>query len=169
MSTNRRWSDWAGMSSRFASAPWELRAFAVFSLATTLIGYGLPVLGPKAVWEAILPFTGWLPALGYGFSLWFTAALIFSECSERSRWPRTIMRWGIILMLIVHIWSGYTGQKLSGGNDFGNPYLIVSPWRFVWTQIVPALWIVVLLSPRIRRFTQQSNAAQTPSSVPDSQ
>lgn len=155
MITNLRWNDRAGFAARFSSAPLELRAFAIFSLATTLIGYGLPMLGPKAIWESIMPFTGWSPALGYSFSLYFIAALIFSERTERNRYPRKGMRWGIILLLACHIWAGYQAQATSVANDFGNPYLIVSPWRFLWTEVVPALWIGVLLNPRVTKFTEQ--------------
>ena len=165
MKTELHWNDWAGLAARFDSAPWELRAFAAFSLATTLVGYGLPVLGPKALWETIVPFTGWTPALGYSFSLYFIGALIFLDRTKHNRLRRVGMRWAIILLLAVHIWSGHVGQKLSALNDFGNPYLIVSPWRFIWTQVVPAFWILVLLLPRVKKFTEQSDESQPPSPV----
>lgn len=156
MNTKLRWNDWAGLSARFASAPWELRAFAVFSLIITLVGYTLPVLGPKKLWEAIIPFTGWSPGANYGFFLFPTAAVIFGRPALRGRNPRNVLRWLSVLMLAIQIYFGEFQQRLGGLNDFGNPYLIVSPWRFVWTELVPAFWILVLVLPRMNKFVEES-------------
>ena len=38
------------------------------------------------------------------------------------------------------------------GNDYGNPYLTVSPWQPLWTLVLPAVWIAVLFSHRIKKF-----------------
>ncbi len=165
MNTKRSRNNWADIASRFSSAPLELRAFAVFSLAATLIGFGLPMLCPNELLEAILPFTGWLPTSGYCFSLCSTAVLIFGERTADRRKARIIQRWLIVFLLSMDILFGFLSQKISGGNDFGNPYLIVSPWRPIWTEVVPALWIAILLSPRVTKFIGQSDELHTPSPV----
>jgi hypothetical protein len=79
------------------------------------------------------------------FGLFFTFALVFSTS------PLWVLRLGIIAPLVLQIIFGLMMMAMSSANNFGNPYLTVSPWRPVWTVIIPALWIVLLLSPRISR------------------
>ena len=131
---------------RFSAAPLELRIFATFSVLITIFGLVLPILGPKHLWEVIVPFTGWNPALGYMFGLFFTFALVFSTS------PLWVLRLGSITPLAMQIIVGLLEMAKPHANNFHNPYLTVSPWRPVWTVIIPALWIVLLLSPRISRF-----------------
>ena len=131
---------------RFSAAPLELRVFATFSVLVTILGGVLPIFGPKHLWEAIVPLTGWTPSLGYMFGLFFTFALIHSKS------PPFALRFGIIAPLALQIIFGLLMMAMSSANNFGNPYLTVSPGRPVWTVIIPALWIALLLTPRISRF-----------------
>jgi hypothetical protein len=55
----------ANFYTRFLAAPPELKVFAIFSVVVTILGFALPVFGSKNLWEAIVPFTGWSPGLGY--------------------------------------------------------------------------------------------------------
>ena len=130
--------------SPFSAAPLELRVFAVFSTVVTVAGFVLTFLGPKRVSEAIIPFTGWSPNLGYLFGLYFVFALIFSR--------REALRLGVVGPLLVQIVFGLVDLSRSGRENYGNPYLTVSPWRPVWTMAVPAIWVLVLYSPRMRKF-----------------
>jgi hypothetical protein len=136
---------------RFLAAPLELKVFAIFSVVVSILGFALPVLGPKNLWEAIVPFTGWSPNLGYVFGLFFTFALIYTKL------PLWRLRFGIIAPLSLQIIFGLLFMDKLPANNFNNPYLTVSPWRPVWTVIIPALWIAILLSPRLRRFGKETN------------
>jgi hypothetical protein len=140
----------ANLFKRFSAAPLELRAYALFSVVVTILGNTLPSFGPRKIWEAIVPFTGWSPALGYMFGLFFTFALIYTKL------PLWRLRLGIIAPLALQIIFGLQIMAKQPANNFGNPYLTVSPWQPVWTVFIPALWIAILLSPRMRRFGAQS-------------
>ena len=140
---------------RFSAAPLELKIFAAFSVVVTILGGLLPIFGPKQLWEAVVPFTGWTPGLGYMFGLFFTFALIYLKS------PSFVLRFGIIAPLVLQIIFGLIMMAMSSAKNFGNPYLTVSPWRPVWTVIIPALWIAMLLSPRISRFGKAPDSSPT--------
>jgi hypothetical protein len=140
---------------KFSAAPPELRVFATFSVVVSILGFALPVCGPKHLWEAIVPFTGWSPSLGYVFGLFFTFALIYTK-SQLWR-----LRFGIIAPLALQIIFGLLVMAKPSANNFGNPYLTVSPWPPVWPVVIPALWIAMLLSPRMRRFGKGPDNSQT--------
>jgi len=131
---------------KFSAAPLELRVFTTFSVIVTILGCVLPIFGPKQLWEAVVPFTGWTPGLGYMFGLFFTFALIYMKS------PPWGLRFGIIAPLALQIVFGLLVMAKPSANNFGNPYLTVSPWQLVWTVVIPALWIAMLLSPRMNRF-----------------
>ena len=139
----------ANLFKRFLAAPLELKAYALFSVIVTILGIALPIVGPKKLWEAIVPFTGWSPALGYMFGLFFTFALIYIKS------PQSCLRFGIIAPLALQIIFGLFIQATHSVNSFNNPYLTVSPWQPVWTVAIPALWIAILLSPRMNRFGKE--------------
>ena len=132
---------------RFSAAPLELRIYAVFSILVTLLGIALPMVGPRKLWEAVVPFTGWSPALGYMFSLYFTLALIYTKI------PAWTLRIGVFAPLTLEILFGLRELSAAPTPNFGNPFLTVSPWRPVWTIVLPAIWMGVVLSPRITRFS----------------
>jgi len=136
---------------RFLAAPLELKAFAIFSVVVSILGFALPVFGPKNLWEAIVPFTGWSPNIGYVFGLFFTFALIYTHA------PLWRLRFGIIAPLALQISFGLLLMDKLPANNFSNPYLTVSPWRPVWTVVIPALWIAILLLPRMGRFGKEIN------------
>ena len=130
---------------RFQAAPLELRAYAIFSVMATLLGYGLPLIGPRRLWEALVPLVGWTPCLGYVFGLYFTFALIYTT------FPRYRLLLGVLAPLALQIAVGLSDLAKPPTPNFGNPFLTVSPWRPVWSIVVPAVWITILLSPRITR------------------
>ena len=135
------------IASRFRAAPLELQAFAVFSVAITVLELTLTFLGPKSVKEAIVPIAGWSACTGYMFSIYFIFSLILIPVSQ---WRR--MRFGVVAMLFIPMVFGIYDLFRLHGPDFGNPYLTVSPWQPLWTLGLPALWIAVLFSPRVKKF-----------------
>lgn len=124
--------------------------YAVFATVVTVLGYGLVFFGPKSLNDAVVPYTGWGAGNNYAFTLFFAFALIFVK-----RLPRRegiIWRFAIIAILLIYIFAGYLQMKKVGGHDFGNPYLRVSPLRPLWTMVIPAFWVMALLSPRVNKF-----------------
>jgi hypothetical protein len=71
------------------------------------------------------------------------------------------VRLGIITPLVLQIVAGLCEIALIRGNDFGNPYLTVSPWRPLWIVVLPVLWIAVLHSPRIAKFCESRDVHPT--------
>jgi len=66
------------------------------------------------------------------------------------------VRFAIVLLLLMFILFAYvTTKSFQGRETFGNPYLIISPWRPVWTMLVPSIWIIVLYLPRMNRYCRQ--------------
>jgi hypothetical protein len=161
----------------FLAAPLELRVFAIFSLVVTILGLALPILGPKHLLEYIIPFTGWNPALGYmsGLIMSFSIIYIYAKfpplllpSDKQSMAHRALhhlytksvtwlLRLGLIAPLAVQIVFGLLYDDKLPDNNFGNPYLTVSPWRPVWTVLIPALWIAILLmAPQNRRTPKRA-------------
>lgn len=153
----------------FLAAPLELRAFVIFSLVVTILGFALPVFGLKKQLAAIMPFTGWLPTSCYLFGLICAFSIIYTKFPPllltpdkksmahralyhiytKSAW---LLRLGLIAVLAVQIVFGLLVEDKLPANNFGNPYLTVSPWRPVWTVFIPAMWIAILLmAPQNRR------------------
>ena len=132
---------------RFLAAPLELRIYAVLSILVSLAGMVLPIFGPRRLWEAVVPFTGWSPAMGYMFGLYFTLALIYTKM------PGKWLLLGVLAPLALQLCFGFQELGKAPTPNFGNPLLMVSPWRPVWTMALPAIWMVVMLSPRITRFS----------------
>jgi hypothetical protein len=144
------------LTARFAAAPLELKTFTVFAAVVALLGNGLIAFGPKSLKEAIIPITGRAPGTNYMFTLFFACALIFAKRIPRQ--SGIVWRFAIIAILAIGIFGGLQDMKRAGGNDFGNPYLTISPLRPLWTIIIPILWIVALLSPRINKFLASRDA-----------
>jgi len=155
----------------FLAAPLELRVFAIFSLVVTILGFALPVFGLKKQLAAIMPFTGWLPTSCYMTGLIMSFATIYTKFpplplppDKKSMAHRALhhiytksapwlLRLGLIAPLAVQIVFGLLDEDKLPDNNFGNPYLTVSPWRPVWTVVIPALWIAILLMPPQNRKT----------------
>ncbi len=134
-------------SSKFLAAPLELKCYAFFSAVITIFSVLLIFL-PK-INRAIVPITGWLPALGYMFGIYFIYALIFLKSMKANRIK---FRTTLISFLIMHILFGLFNLLSYNGNNFSNPYLTISKWQPVWTILIPLFWIVLLLSSRVTRF-----------------
>ena len=159
----------------FLTAPLKLRVFAIFSLVVTIFSIALPILGPKHLLEDIIPFTGWNPALGYMPGTIISFVIIYTKFpplllppDKKSMAYRAfhriytktwfwLMRLGLIAPLALQIVFGLLVDDKLPANNFGNPYLTVSPWRPVWTVVIPAMWIAILLmAPQNRKTPKRA-------------
>ncbi|CAH0993970.1 hypothetical protein EMA8858_00075 [Emticicia aquatica] len=139
---------------KFDLAPFELKAFTIFSLLTTFLSYFLPTILAKDTWAKTIKYTGWLPAMGYMFGLYFIFSLIYSR--KKLNYNISV-RWGIVAPLFIQIYRGLQRQLLvDDGNSTTNPYLMVSEYQYIWTVLIPTFWVLVILfSPNINKFCQE--------------
>ena len=141
-----------GYRSRFSEAPLLLRAYIAFALAATILsfsGFFAPHLN-----AAMMPFTGWSALSLYMFTLFFAISAIFT--------PKRIQVYAVAALLGLAVIFGafdtfsHTIGPVAGRPDFGNPYLMYSPWRPLFTIMLPAAWALLLLSPMMRRWVKNS-------------
>ena len=128
-----------------------LLAYTIFAIAVTLTDWLLRPLAPESFRSLLVPYTGWVASMFYAFTIFFAIALIYQQ-QKRKR-----VRFGITLQLLFSITLGVCQFFQKTGETFGNPYLTISPWRPVWTVLIPSIWIVLLHSPRMNRFCGQTN------------
>jgi len=135
-----------------AAAPSMLLAYTIFAVLVTFADLILRPLAPESFRSGLVPYTGWLASMFYMFTLWFAVALIYQ------RRGRNRVRFGVTLQLLVSITFGACQLFQAPGEAYGNPYLTVSPWRPVWTILIPFIWIIMLHTPRMNRFCRQTDA-----------
>lgn len=104
---------------------------------------------PQGIREQIIPITGWSPFRDYPMLFFF----VMMSLGINSR-PLLIRRWQFIpvALLVVSIYHGYVSMTLWNGVEHSNPYLRISEWRPLYAIILPSLWILILLSPRVTKF-----------------
>jgi hypothetical protein len=98
----------------------------------------------KEIGEVIVPITG--------FTLMPYFVTLIITVNQLSR-NKKLTNYNIGVLAFYILFNSI--QSLTIGddyNDFNNPYLKISPWRPVWTIALPALWILILLSPRIKKY-----------------
>ena len=133
------------------SAPPMLVAYTVFAIAVTFTDLLLRPLAPESFRSLLVSYTGWGASMFYAFTIFFAIALIYQQKKRKN------VRFGITLQLLLSIAWGVYQFFQKTGETFGNPYLTISPWRPVWTVLIPSIWIVLLHSPRMNRFCRQTN------------
>ncbi len=108
------------------------------------------VIGPLHIKEAVIPYTGWSVSTSYSF---VAIALVFLMLGYHSSpfYSRKI----IAFILCIGIIFGIADiESAFGVEDYGNPYLTVSPWRPVWTIIIPSIWVALLYTPGVNRYCE---------------
>jgi hypothetical protein len=131
-------------SGAWRTAPLELVAFVSFSALVVLLDAGIQALAPSFAEDSI-KYTGWVPSMLYLNGVIMGTFL----CVHRTTRGR------ICLLVLLGLWAiGHAIEFWSkfGRQDFDNPYLRVSPYRPIWTVAVPLVWLLVLLSPRVKRY-----------------
>lgn len=137
---------------RFTHAPLILRAYVVFALVASALafsGFYAPPLN-----AAIIPYTGWSSLGLYLFTLFFAIAAILTP--QRKQVYAVAALLGLFVLLGAIDTYRYTLGPEAGTTDFGNPYLIYHPLRPVFTIALPAFWLVLLISPIMRKWIRNS-------------
>jgi hypothetical protein len=130
------------MSIERSPKPWQplLLSFALFATLVSAADLWLTFVGPKSLKADLIAYTGWLPSGPYLFSAFWAWMLLAT--GDRRR----LMRLMLVVQMLVGVVAGYYSYRLRG-EDFGNPYLMVSRWQTVWTMAVPAAWAALLMLP----------------------
>lgn len=135
--------------------PLELKIFTAFAITVTVLSFLLPLIIEKEIWEKTIKYTGWSPATTYMFSI----IMVFSSM-YRNNYPKYMTsRIGIILLLSIQIYYGLQQQLLvDERRNLTNPYLIISEFQYIWTVLIPAFWVLVILfSPNIKQFYKSNS------------
>ena len=135
-----------GLFAPLAAAPPQLLAYTIFAVAVTFTDYFILPFAPGTVRAWLVPHTGWVASMFYSFTIYFAFALIYQGQK------RSAVRLGITLQMLLQLTLGISQIFQMGSQTFGNPYLTISPWRPVWTVLIPIIWIAILHSPRMNRF-----------------
>jgi hypothetical protein len=132
-------------------APLVVTAFAVFCVLATLaevlllLAYHYLPEAASSLSGRIVPFVGWVPAMPYMFALYWALRLRWRPSRPAHLTALGMLALGAALGVIDFL--GHLGRA-----NYGNPMLTVSPWRPLWTVVVPLLWLGLLLTPQALRF-----------------
>lgn len=132
------------------SAPHVLIAYTVFAVAVAIADFLILPLTSDRIRESLVPYTGWVASMSYSFTIFFSLAMIFQQEGRRS------MRMTIAGLLALQIVFSSLSILGASGENFGNPYLTISPWRAIWTILIPAAWIMTFYLPRMNRYRYEN-------------
>lgn len=140
----------------FSIAPMELKVFFAFSIITVLTYLIVILFFSSILSESIKPIVGNNIFIPYLLTCSFIAE---SMAGKSFLHPNLRSNYTLIIFLLI-----YTAFKIYdfvawNGEDFGNPYLMKNEGQPVWTILIPAFWILVLLSPRIKKYYQNLRLA----------
>jgi hypothetical protein len=143
-------SFWVRFKSNFSAAPLELNVFLIFSFVATVISLTIEIFCSRAFNLSIFPITGWSIHMPYIVTFY----LMFNSMVRTSKpWSTKIEApYNNILFLLLYVGINVVSMLTWDGDDNGNPYLIRSPWRPIWTIALPVFWAIILLSPRIKKY-----------------
>ena len=135
---------------RFTQAPLLLRGYVVFALVASTLSFSVFFAPPLSA--AIVPYTGWSGLTFYMFTLFFGISAILT--------PQRKQIYGVVALLGLAVLFGaldafrHTLGPEAGTPDFGNLYLIYHPYRPVITILLPASWLLLLITPSMRKWTK---------------
>jgi len=147
--SNSTYSAHPGLITVIRVSPIGLQAFIGFSLLASAASLVIAFLLPNEVKEAVIPNTGSLLGLMYAFNLVITLSNISTFPGLKKR---IAVQFANVLLLVVSIVGQIATISNYQAEYADNPYLSVGPFRYIWAFVIPAIWIIVLLSPRITRF-----------------
>ncbi len=140
----------------FSIAPMELKVFFAFSIITVLTYLIVILFFSSILSESIKPIVGNNIFIPYLLTCSFIAE---SMAGKSFLHPNLRSNYTLIIFLLI-----YTAFKIYdfvawNGEDLGNSSIINTEWQLVWTILIPAFWILVLLSPRIKKYYQNLRLA----------
>lgn len=128
--------------------PLIIKYYLVFSLIATLFFF-IIITFFDSIYEKLIPHVGWSPVTTYMFSLAISIPILFNKKQENES---TIHRfiYGVIALHIIGIIFGLKSISINKGDHFNNPYLTIGEYRYIWTVVIPMIWIVVFIYERFK-------------------
>jgi hypothetical protein len=124
--------------------PFVVRAYCCFAIVVTIFAMIRLVVGSQM--SEVVPYTGWSCPFYYSITILFAAFAAYSpKCGHALHSVRRFLLLFIVLGVVDFLW-------LFGGEDFGNPYLQVSPCRPVFTVLLPFIWLLLLRSRTVSEY-----------------
>lgn len=137
---------------QWRKAPIEIRAFLWFSIVAAVAD--LVVLGALTdLRDSLNPYLGRGPMFIYVIGVSAAMAL----CRGRENRARWILIGAIGLWVVLSLLRFWSHPERAGETD---PTRRVSPYQLIWIVGIPLLWMLVLLSPRVKRYCSTTGAAK---------
>jgi hypothetical protein len=133
---------------RCRRAPLVLQAYLVFTIAYALLSIAAAFVRPLG--NVITPFTGWTGGINYLFTLYFAAAT--AGTSQRKLVYIVIGFLGFFALGGVFELAGHVVAPDPVRMKPGNSALYFHELRPVVTIVLPLAWIMLLLSPGMRKW-----------------
>ncbi len=134
-------------------APIEVRAFMWFSFVTVVVEVVL-LGGLSDLRDSLNPYLGRDSAFIYLCG----APIAMSLCRTREIRLRSILLAAIILWIVMTLVRFWSHPQRAGETD---PSRMVGPVQLIWTVGIPLIWILVLLSPRVKRYCSVTDVVTT--------
>lgn len=137
---SRKWPQWQ-------NPPLVLLAYLVFAIFASVLGFSVS-FAPQ-FYELIAPVIG---STTFSFYFFTVHLVIFSIITPGNggRYVERMLLVGAIFGVVnffLHVWRK---------EDFGNPYLMYSPWRPFIEIALPLFWVGVLRSPTMTRWNERA-------------
>lgn len=142
---------WQRLRYYFSSAPLELKVFFAFSLIVAFTDIIDTFLLSSIISESIKPLVGNGIINPYLLTCGFIAE---SMAGKSFLHPNLRSNYTLIIFLLIYIAFKIYNFVAWNGEDLGNPSIINNEWHLVWTILIPAFWVLVMLSPRIKKYYQ---------------
>ena len=97
------------------------------------------------IYETVVPFTGGFSP-SYFFIAFVAPILFVSKPADKIR---KMLIYFVILEIAMGCFSFLISLRL---DNTENPYLLVSNWRFLWSFLIPGIWMYLLISPRVKTY-----------------
>jgi hypothetical protein len=136
--------DWL-KSGEWRAVPAALAVFFGFSIVVTILDFWAHFIADDSVYAPLVKYVGWSPGNLYMFSIIIGISLCLTRRLRTRNW----------LVGLLAFWALFNAIQFAferHGSDFSNPYLAVSPYRPIWTVVVPLVWGALLMTPRVTKF-----------------
>jgi thiol-disulfide isomerase/thioredoxin len=126
-----------GQSKGFKNFPYGILVLGVFSIFITAIQYTLLFSGSLDRLGPFIPYVGGVPAAPYQITCFL--AIYYCIAQQRK------ILYLIASPLLFYLCIGVVDVFKPALEHFGNPWLMVSPWRPLWSIALPAFWLMIVL------------------------
>ncbi len=142
-------------SARFRRIPVILQSYSVFAVVMTLANFSVFVRFAPQLYRSISPYLG-----GLGMIYMFTFFFVFAAIST----PQRKLLYAVVMLIGLGVLFGVMdlGRHLAMSTETfvaikDNPYLAYAPLRPVVTIVVPLAWVLLLLSPVMRKWMNSAS------------